>query len=266
MKFDLAQMVRRKSNPRRSSIPLREIVPPATLGGDLYRAAYKPVVDLWSAAEPRLIAEYERTLAAMTMDSPADIQREIDAVAGEVQRLLLILTPRLRDWAVRVEGWHRRKWRSAVLSATGVDLDTLIGPADVAETIETVIQRNVALIKDVSAQAQGRISDAVFRGLTERKPAREVAKEVREAVDMGRRRSINIASDQLTKLSSSLDGERMRQAGIDSWKWRHSGKAHPRTEHQAREGKVYTFTKPPAEMPGQLPFCGCRKQAVIDLA
>jgi SPP1 gp7 family putative phage head morphogenesis protein len=146
-----------------------------------------------------------------------------------------------------------------------VDLQTLIGPADVQETLDALIGRNVALVKDVSAQARGRISDSVFRGLTERRPAREVAKEIREAVAMSRRRSLNIASDQLTKVSSALDGERMRQAGIEKWKWMHSGKLHPRAEHKARNGKVYTFADPPPDMPGEKPFCGCRKLAVVEL-
>jgi SPP1 gp7 family putative phage head morphogenesis protein len=141
----------------------------------------------------------------------------------------------------------------------------MLGPEDVRETLETIIARNVSLVRDVSEQARARIGDAVFRGLTERTPAREVASQVREAVAMSRRRSINIASDQLTKISSSLDSERMQQAGIEQWKWMHSGKLHPREEHKARNGKLYSFSKPPADMPGQLPFCGCRKLAVVEL-
>jgi uncharacterized protein with gpF-like domain len=179
--------------------------------------------------------------------------------------VLLTLTPRLRDWAVGVERWQRGKWRGAVLSATGIDLQTMIGPEDTQSTLETIIEWNTSLIKDVSDQARQRIANSVFSGLRERRAAREVAAEIREAVDMGRRRSVGIASDQLSKLSSSLASERRRQAGITSWKWRHSGKKHPREEHKARDGKVYTDQTAPKDKPGQLPYCGCREQAVIDL-
>jgi hypothetical protein len=72
------------------------------------------------------------------------------------------------------------------LCATGVDLTTFIGPEGVRETLESRIATNVALIRDVGSQAQSRISQAVFRGLTERQPAREVAKSFREAVDLPR--------------------------------------------------------------------------------
>ncbi len=264
MKFSLAAMIRRFRNPRRRQIPIRDIVPPAVLATNLYRACYLPVVQAWERVAPRILAEYERTLAAMTTDSPADLEGEIGTVEAELDRLFLELTPRLRDWVARIERWHRGKWRGAVLSASGVDLETMIGGSDVAETLDTLIGRNVGLVKDVSAQARGRIADSVFRGLTSRTPAREVAREIREAVGMARDRAIRIASDQLTKATSALDGERMRQAGIEKWKWVHSGKLHARPEHMARNGRIYSFANPPADMPGQLPYCGCRKLAVVE--
>lgn len=264
MKFSLAAMIRRFRNPHRRSIEIRDIRPPAVLATDLYRAVYLPVVRVWQRAAPRILAEYERTLSDMTTDSPSDIEGGLGAGEQEVQRLLIELTPRLRDWAVRVERFHAGKWRGNVLSASGVDLQTMIGPEDVAETLDALIGRNVGLVKDVSAQARGRIGDSVFRGLTERRAARDVAREIREATDMARDRALRIASDQLTKATSALDGERMRQAGIEKWKWVHSQKLHPRQDHVARNGRIYSFSDPPPEMPGQLPYCGCRKLAIVE--
>jgi SPP1 gp7 family putative phage head morphogenesis protein len=150
-----------------------------------------------------------------------------------------------------------------VLAASKVDLSTMLGPEDVRETLEAVIESNAALVKDVSAQARNRMSDAVFRGLTERRPAREVAKDIRGAVTMGRDRSVRIASDQLTKATSALADERRREAGLDSWAWVSSHKKHPRPEHAARDGRVYTDETAPTDLPGRLPFCGCRSRAVM---
>lgn len=262
-RFDLATLARRQRNIRRSSVVLRDIAPPATLATDLYRSTYARVIAAWSDALPRINAAYERTLSDMTTDSPADVRAEIDGAAEQISRLVLLLTPEVRDWALRTERWFRGKWRGAVLSATGVDLATMLGPEDVRTTLETAVEWNVALIKDVSAQAQQRISNAVFDGLRNRTPPREVAKSIREAVDMGRRRSVNIAADQANKLTSALAEERRREAGIDTWKWRHSRKAHPRADHQTRDGKEYTDATAPKDLPGRLPFCGCRSQAVV---
>lgn len=263
MRYDLPALARRAKNPRRKSITLRDIVPPAIFASNLYARCYRPVVTLWTNALPRIMQRYEQTLSAMTTDAPADVQAAIDGTADDLLRLLIELIPELRDWIVRTEAWQRDKWRAAVLSATGVDLLTVLGPEDVRETLETVIARNTALIKDVSAQAQARISDAVFRGLTQRTPAAEVAKQIREATGMARRRSLGIASDQLNKLSNTLADERRREAGINEWEWVWSRKKHGRQEHIARNGKIYSDANPPPEMPGQLPYCGCRSRAVI---
>ena len=283
MPYDLAAMTRRaKPGIRRSSVVLRDIVPPAVLATDLYRAAYAPVVQAWTEGAERIIAEYERSLSQITTDSAEDAESLLTTVSEAISRLVLTLTPELRSWALRVERWQRGRWRGAVLSATGVSLDTLVGPEDVRETLSTVIARNVALVKDVSAQAQGRISDAVFRGLTQRQPAREVAKEIRGAVTMARDRSIRIASHQLSAVSAELAQERRREAGLDIFAWHHSAKRFPRKEHLERDGDLYTenpehvgkkvngkvvkAAPPASDRAGVKPFCGCRERAVFVLA
>ena len=280
MKFSLAAMVRRaRPGMRRRAIVFREIAPPAVLATDLFQACYRPVLAAWERRAPRIVAEYERSLSEITTDSATDLGALFDDIAAELQRLVLDLTPRLRDWTVRVEGWVRGRWRGAVLSATGVDLQTLIGPEDARLTLETAIERNVALIRDVSDQARGRIADAVYRGLSQRKPAREVAGEIREAIAMGRRRSIRIASHQLSSISAGLAAERRREAGLSVFKWRHSGKLHARPWHKERDGKLYSETSadvgrmadgqtvneapPEDDRAGVPPFCGCREQSVL---
>lgn len=276
-RYNLAAMARRQRNVRRSSITIRDIEPPATLATDLYRSCYMPVVNAWSDALPRINAAYERSLSELTQDSPADVRAEIDGAAEAINRLILILTPQVRDWALRTERWHRQKWIGAVLSATSVDLTTIVGPEDARQTLEQVIEWNTSLIRDVSDQARQRIGNTVFDGLRNRKPAAEVAKSIREAVDMGRRRSINIAADQMQKLAGSLADERRRAAGITAWEWVHSRKAHPRTRHVERNGNYYTdnpedvgkvlngkaLLAAPEDRPSQLPWCGCRSKSVI---
>lgn len=273
-RFHLATLARRQRNIRRSSIVLRDIAPPSTLATNLYRAAYLPVIAAWTQALPRINAEYERTLSTMTQDSPADVQREVDDASSMLQRLFLLLTPEIRDWAFSIERWHRGKWRGAVLAATGVDLGTMIGPEDMRQSLETAIEWNVSLVKDVSDQIRQRIGNAVFDGLRNRTPARQVAKTIGDAVGMGRDRSLRIASDQLSKLSGALAEERQREAGIEKVKYRHSGKLHPRATHRARDGKIYYLeTRAPVDggpavargdWAQEPPYCGCRTQAIVE--
>lgn len=279
MKYDLAAMAARAKPGRRKQIVLRDIPPPAMLAQSLFARAYRPMLERWNARIPAIVAEYERTLSAMTTDSPADLQAQLDAASSDMERLFILLDAAVRDWALQTEKWSREAWRGAVLSATGVDLDVMLGPADVRETLQSYIGWNVRLIRDVSAQAGKRIGDAVFAGLQNRTPAREVAAQIQEAMGMSRRRALGIASDQLSKVTSALADERRREAGLSVWKWRHSQKKHPREDHLARNGHLYADDPamvgktvdgvvveeaPDQEnRPGRKPFCGCRGQGVL---
>jgi uncharacterized protein with gpF-like domain len=277
IRFNLAEMAKRQSNIRRKSITIRDTPAPGILASDLFASGYKPVLSLIDRYAAQANAEYERTLSALITDSGDDLTNLFERMGQELSALVLVLRPSMRSWALRVERWQREKFRGAVLSATSVDLQTMIGPEDVATTLDTAINWNVALVRDIGDQARQRISSAVFSGLTNRSPARDVAKQIRETTGLARDRSLRVASDQLSKISSSLADERRRAAGIATWEWVHSQKAHPRAAHVARNGHIYsddaadiggvidgkTVEPVPATRPGQEPYCGCRARAVI---
>lgn len=279
MQYNLATLAKRQRNIRRSEIALPVIVAPAIYASDLFTSCYRPIVDLWAASVDQIVAEYARSLSGMVTDSPEDVQAIIDDVERNAVALALSLTPQVQGWALRVEQYIRTRWAGAVLSATGVRLDTMLGPEDVRATLQTYIAWNTDLIKDISAQAKQRIANAVFSGFQNRAPARDVAKKIREAVAMSRRRSTMIASDQTQKLSAQLAQERRRDAGLTAFRWRHSGKKHPRPEHVARNGKLYSESKDEvgrtykgetilrapdnSTRAGMEPYCGCTEQGVL---
>lgn len=274
MRFDLTSLAKRPRGKR--SVVLRDIVPPAMFASDLFASCYRPVVNLLQRYTTRLVAEYERSLSALTTDSAADIAGILDELGAELSRLVLSLTPEFRDWVLRVEKYQRDRWVAAVLSASEVQLETLLTVGDVRETLEHVLNWNVALVKDVGTQAQQRISNAVFSGLQNRSPARDVAREIREATGFARGRSLRIASDQLSRLSGSLVDERQRQAGIEQVEWKSSHKRHPRPHHAARDGKRYYLATHAAvdgsetvergDWVSQPPWCGCRALACLIFA
>jgi len=179
--------------------------------------------------------------------------------------LILVLRARLEAWAAKIEKWQRERWSANVASAPGLDISMMVGAGDVRTTLAAVIERNVGLIKSVSDQARQRIGEAVFSGLNKRASARDVAADIRTAVAMGRRRSLNIASHQLTSLSSQLNAERAIQAGLEYYEWISSGKANPRPEHAARNGKRYEYGEPAGDEPGMAINCGCTSRAVLSL-
>lgn len=277
MPYSLPTLARRAR--RRRNITLRPIIPTQAPATDL-AAIYAPAWRIWAENIDRILAGYDPqplpTADALTIDTADQVQTAINSVANEFLTILTArITPALRDWIVRSERVHREKWTAAIRAGVGVDLDMMLGAGEMQETLSTFLQRNVALVTNVSDQAKGRISDAVFRGYERRAPAREVAKEIREAASLGRDRAVRIAADQNSKLSSQLDRERQAEAGLTQFKWRHSGKAHPRSWHRARDGKVYDSRTgkpvdggeaiPADDRAGMAPWCGCREQAYIPL-
>jgi SPP1 gp7 family putative phage head morphogenesis protein len=281
MNFDLARMIKQTRNPRRKQIEVRPIDPPAAMAADLYAQCFKPVVSAWQRAIERIGAEYARSVPIKdasisgttgavgkidVADSIFDLDSVLASIGDELQRIVIAITPSLRDWSIRAEGWHRGRWRGAVLTATGIDLQTILSPHDEADTVQAFVARNVGLVRSVSDETRQKVGDIVFRGYQARTPAREVARDMADAVELGRKRALRIASDQNKKLAARLDQARQEQAGIATYTWRHSLKRHPRQIHVERNGKVFQWDKPPADgPPGTLPYCGCRAQARISL-
>lgn len=255
----------RRANPRKREIVVRPVTLPTTLASDLYAAAYAPIVNAWAEAEARIMAEYERSLAELTTDSPQSIGDVLASIEGGLLRLILTVRLRIGDWGKKAERTHRAKWRGAVKAATKVDIGTMIGPEAARIPLGMAIERNVGLVKSVSDQARQRIGEAVLRGLNARKPAREVAKEISEATGMARRRALNIASNETTNLASMLNQERMREAGIEFYEWISSHKVHFRPEHAARDGKRYELGHFGDDEPGMAIHCACTGRAVLSL-
>lgn len=276
MRYDLADLARRGrgGNRRPRSVTFRPIMPTQAQAADLYARCYRPIITLLTARLPELTAAYERSLPmrdGVFHDAAADdVQSVLSSIGDALNRLILTLAPGLELWARSIERNHRERWRSAVLTATGIDTGTLLLAGGEPTTVQQTIDWNVALMRDVSAQAQARMSAAVFQAFQARVPAATLAKDIRSIVSMGRSRSLRIASDQLRRMSATLDRERQNEAGITRFKWKHSAKLHPRPEHVAHDGKIYSWDDLPLlggkpDYPGLAIACGCRSQAVLDL-
>lgn len=278
MAYDLVAMARLKGI--RRNLTFRPIEPTQANAQDL-ASLYLAVLKAWDAAS--ILRGYGGMMTdAMFTDAPADQASAIAGADREATRLILEFTSGLRDWILRIERWHRAKWTAAVESSTTINLSSILTTTEVTETMEAFLERNVALVRNVSDQARGRISDAVFRGYQERRPAREVAKDISEATGLARKRSLGIASDQNSKISAALDRTRRDEAGLSLFRYRHSGKLHPRPKHEVRNGKIYdSATGKQVEAdgspmtggdviaaddrPGMPPWCGCREQAYLPL-
>jgi SPP1 gp7 family putative phage head morphogenesis protein len=273
LKFNVRAMIKRARPATKRVFVLADIVPTLALRSDLERIYMRVVRAWWEASRDGILPAYRRALAqakaptpGLVLDDTNELSSLLDDIALTLERLILSITPDLSDWVIRVERWHRERFATS-FTPTGVNLRTLIGPEDARETMQSVLTQNVALVRNVSEESRNRISQIVFRGFNQRADPRQIAKEISASVAMSRKRALRIAADQTVKLSSDLDTERFRQAGLDEFEWRHSGKIHYRPWHKERDGKRFKLEGEidPSDMPGQPVGCGCRKRAVLDL-
>lgn len=268
MKIDLASMIRRVGRQTTGLVYGRAINPTQAHEAQV-QAVYMRVVRGWlSEWGERILPEYNRTLAGFPGigDSVDSTQATVDEAAGAMTRLVLALGADLENWVVTVERWHRKQFASSFTPA-GVKLDTLLGAGEAQATLKAVLAENVSLIRSLDDQVRNGISGSVFRGLQNRTPARDVAREIRKVAEVGKARADLIAADQLQKLSARLDQERQQQVGAEEFEWLHSRKRFPRPEHVERNGKVYRWDSNigKTDPPGRAIRCGCRSRPIIDL-
>jgi SPP1 gp7 family putative phage head morphogenesis protein len=266
MRIDLAGLIRRAGVTRQRQFIARPIEPTGAQRGVLLNIYMRVVREWGRLAQAQVMPVYERTVAAMMRDSADDVQGEMDTAAAALHRLVLTLNANLEDWVVRVEEWHRGRFGTA-FTATGVNLETLLGRGDVTDTLRAVLAENAALIRALDDQLRAGISGEVFRGLSNRLPAAEVARGIRAQTGIARRRAELIAADQLQKLTGRLDQERQEQVGIEEFEWAHSRKRYPRKEHIERDGKKFRWDSRVArdDPPGRAIRCGCRARAVVTI-
>lgn len=267
MKIDLPALARRAGRYRRDKFVAPEIEPTRAQRDDVLRI-YMRVVREWQRQWMQEIRPfYESTLGEPGFrDSVNEVEGAVDSAEAALNRLVVSLGADLSGWVVDVEQWHRGRF-GQLFTPVGVRLDMLLGPGDVGPTLQGVLADNASLIRSLNDQMRNGISGHVFRGLTNRTPAREVAREIRKTANIGRRRAELIASDQLSKLTGRLDQARQEQVGLVAFQWAHSGKRHPRPEHVARDGEVYRWDSAVGknDPPGRAIYCGCRSRAVLDL-
>lgn len=273
--IDLAAQARRAGKKPGTIVEMRAIETTRSQEQDLTRL-YMRVVNLWSTAlRESIVPTYRTSLEQakeqdrlnQTTDSANDINVEIEQTNSTIVRAIISFRSAFTAWAEQLQLWHMRRFISQLTYSTNVDLSTQMGPADVQETMQDVINRNVALIQNVSDQERGRIADIVFRGLQNRTPIVEVERQLREAVGLSRARARRIASDQTVKLAAALDKQRQLQVGMESFEWLHSRKENYRPWHKARDGKIFSWESEVAKTdpPGFAPFCGCKARGVLEI-
>lgn len=264
--YDLNAIIARSGKKQKAPIILRPIEPPATLTKEAQRITVR-VVNGWATLLRDLILPaYSAALDKLKRDDASDgLSSALNAAEQQQYRVVSTIGADLNQWSTTVEKWHRTRFSDLVKSATGVDVFPFISSADATDEVSAALRRYTGLITNINADMQQRVGETIWREYLNQTPRRKIGKMLQEQMGIGRTRANNIAIDQTTKLSAKLDEVRQRQAGGKFFQWMHTpNQLHPRPEHVARDGKVFSWKKLPADgAPGSQPNCKCKSRMYL---
>ncbi|MGY0329651.1 phage head morphogenesis protein [Xylella fastidiosa subsp. multiplex] len=147
---------------------------------------------------------------------------------------------------------------SAVRTAFGIDITSLMMAQDVRTQIHAARAVNVQLITSIQRQYFDKIGMAVLQGVMQGKRASALAKEIEQISDATASRAKFIARDQTSKMNAAFNEIRQVGLGIESYTWQTSADERVREDHAAHDGTVFRWSDPPATgHPGQDYNCRC---------
>lgn len=263
-KFRLNQLSKKPKNKSFVVLPLLSDKP--KLSNDLRRVANDVLRGIHGEVHnnilPKAFAEIKK--ARLTKDAkPADFENLASITA--------ILLKSAEDAVKRILNIgakeHTYRWNNDVRKALGIDLGAVISDEDLKDYLDLAVNRNVALIKDVSDQTRHRIERIVYDGMIAGKTQKKLSAEIAKSFKTSTSRAKRIARDQAAKFNADLNRTRHQQAGIKEYDWSTSLDERVRPRHVKLHGLRYKYGEPTGAEdglpPGKPIFCRCIARAVV---
>lgn len=132
------------------------------------------------------------------------------------------------------------------------------------EIIQASTKEAASLIKRIPERYLSEVQGEVMRSITSGNGMKDLVPYLTKRYEGDARWARHVAMDQTRKAHSSISNARMRQLGIEKFKWLHTrGSAHPRKHHIELSGQIFRYDDPPiidpktgqTGLPSYLPFC-----------
>ena len=199
---------------------------------------------------------------------PAEAARLVEALKLNIGRGRTDPEQLAEGFGNRLGAWNDKEWRKVLQATLGVDLfqaEPWLRPELNAWAIV-----NANLITSLEENGIRDVERWTLQGLRTGQRHEQITEKILERFDVSRGKAKLIARDQTAKLNADLTERRQKAVGVTHYIWRTSldervrgnpaGKyPNARPSHWAKEGKRYSWNKPPAETghPGQDYQCRC---------
>lgn len=123
---------------------------------------------------------------------------------------------------------------------------------------------NALLVKGIGEEAARRLETVVTDAVKNGTSTRDLAALINKEFGYNQNRAALIARDQIGKLNGNINRVRQTTAGIKAYTWNANLDSRVRPTHRERNGKVFSWAKPPADgHPGQPIRCRCTANPVF---
>ncbi len=147
--------------------------------------------------------------------------------------------------------------------------------ARLREIVAASTEEAAQLIRTIPEQFLAEVQGQAMRAITSGRGMADLTPFLREKYGQNLRKARNVALDQTRKAYSGLAAQRMQDAGVRKFIWKHSHGGHePRRRHLELDGQVCSYDDPPYigdmygkpvyGLPGLLPFCKCFCRPIIE--
>lgn len=246
--------------------------------------------------------KYARAVSALTAQMTAQVKREVlkmfkadaaashfgmDASISSQSRILMsalnsrfteLFAKKAKGLAEAMVTGAEKASKPALHSSLqtlsgGFSLKTSVMDKPLREIYKASVTENVNLIKSIASEYLTNVEGAVMRSITTGNGLQDLVPALEQYEGQTHRRANNIALDQTRKAYNSINKGRMQAIGVKKFMWHHSGGgAHPREDHVAMDGNIYSFDDLPVidknsgekGIPGQAINCRCTMSPVFD--
>lgn len=161
----------------------------------------------------------------------------------------------------RTSDFQREQLQKQFRATLGVDV--VAAEPWLAGEIARFTAENVGLIKSLPAKYFSEIESLVIREVRAGERAETIAARMQERYAISEDRAKLIARDQVGKMTGFLNERRQTDLGITHFIWQTSQDERVREEHQALQGKRFSWAEgaPEEGIPGEPVMCRCYAEA-----
>jgi len=209
---------------------------------------------------------------------------ELAALLLELANLAIghssIVVRKLPGYFEAMSKFNEGQFKMVVKANTGLDLPPVMQGAPSSSILgvnvfrsepylkplaEAWVSENTALIKSLPTRLHPELEGIVRRGVMAGTSVKDIQNQIKERYGVTDYRARLIAQDQTLKMNAELTRYRLQSVGVKEYTWRTVQDSRVRPDHVERNGKLFTWDKPPPDgHPGQPVRCRCRAEAVWD--